>query len=107
MSKIQMSNIIDTLEAVMERPDSYMSPNFPEAVNFFEGFNVACAIWGYSMEIEAYKKAVIERGWEFSSGGTWIEMEDKGYDRKAITKEMLSIYIDMWKIQQQKTGNEE
>ena len=99
MDKAVISEIYKMLQYVYRKPELYVAEDFPPIVNFINGFNTACYPVADQKQYEKARDTVLKkRGWSLSPAHPFREMSAKGMDDKAMTREILEIELEVWKM---------
>jgi hypothetical protein len=94
---------IDTLNGIIDRIDSFISPVTPNNLKlFFDGFkqgNISAREdLDFSDYINAWCEAVKLCGWKVNSISIEKEMREKELSDNEIIQELLKIELETWKI---------
>src|SRR5512147_742022 len=96
--------IIERLEMVRASLPAYMGDDIPAVVNFLHGFGTACKIMeATSANLAIQNDIFIQHGWRPTSFLAVDQVKAKGLSSSDIATEILTMTIENWKAQLNKT----
>ena len=106
MEKNKCKKIVEFLQQFYERPVLFTgkSFDFTWTIQYLRGFHQALEITGeVGPSHDDIRSADLRRGWTDPYFGAVDEMKGKGMDGDQITREIISIEIDVWNAHGRRT----
>jgi len=99
VDKNKCDKIVEFFEQFYERPVLFTGKSFDFAwtIQYVRGFHEALNIMGeIGPSYDDIRSAYSRRGWTDAYFGAADEMKSKGMDGDQITREIISVEIDVW-----------
>jgi hypothetical protein len=92
-----VDRVLEILRSARHRKSMYLdSIELGAAVNFLNGFKVACFACGLEVPLKIQKQVTIERGWKWNALGAIKEMQEAGLSEEQVVDELFAIEISGW-----------
>jgi hypothetical protein len=93
----QINSLIETLEAVREKPMLFVGADLGAVMHFLNGFDFGASVLEVGVEFrENFDKVLKERGWSVTPSLVHL-LKENGLNQAEIAAELTTIHIETWR----------